>query len=120
MSQDPRWTDDTEAAATKAMLAHTDHIEAGETGAHIRCSCGARSGPATGADLLENMTAHRQHRVHAILTALADNGLLVPPGGKMPWPRTDAGDPATVYPEATETGPQSTHTAGQPSSHISP
>jgi hypothetical protein len=77
MSQDPRWTADTEVAITGV-------IRNSENGS---CSCNACA-------------------ARAVLAALADAGLLMPAGGEVHWATTDPDDPGQLVVQPYNPSPE--------------
>lgn len=95
---DPRWTPDTEELVARVSAAHESRIRPHEsdpthTRAVLTCYCGGFGPvdltkgedwiPATiAANAASHAKSFRAHRAQAILTALADAGVLLPPGGE--------------------------------------
>lgn len=79
---DERWIPKTEELLRKVLLEHGDPVEDPD-GLALRCPCGDwamlfRNSLGQSAPL-----AHGRHVVRVMLDALADAGLLLPPGGEM-------------------------------------
>lgn len=81
-----RWTAETEQLVVQAIFGHVDHIHSIGTGTvRLTCSCGHYDSGWTisvGDDWEPCMAGFRRHRATAVLTALADAGVLIPVGGE--------------------------------------